>query len=46
MKRLLFILVLLLMTVPVFSDTEDLNLVTEALSTDNSISDRAHPGME
>ena len=42
MKRLLFILVLALMTVPVSSDTEDLNLVTEALSTDNSISDRAH----
>ncbi len=42
MKRLLFILVLALMTAPVFSDTGGRNPASESLGMDNSISDRAH----
>jgi hypothetical protein len=42
MKRLLCILVLALMTTPVFSDTGDRNPTSESLGMDNSISERAH----
>ena len=42
MKRLLFILILTLMTAPVFSDTGGRNPASESLGMDNSNGERAH----